>query len=278
MHIKHPYRKMFCLLLILGSCLEPYEPPVMKGNVDYLVVDGFIDSNTGSASVVLTRANVLTEIKDPLPEVNAQVSIEDNTTGTIYSLADQGNGRYSSSMLTPDPLGTYTLHIQTENGSDYRSEPVQLKQSPAIDSVTWKPTPDGVEVYVNTHDASAGTRYYRWEFEETWEYNSVYESSFKRVDGLPVLRNENERIYVCWRTLLSSDILLSSSLRLTEDRISDYLINFVPQGSIKLSRTYSILVRQYALSEDAFNYWQQLQKTTESLGGLFDPQPARITG
>jgi hypothetical protein len=30
------------------------------------------------------------------------------------------------------------------------------------------------------------------------------------------------------------------------------------------------------LTEDAFNYWSTLKKTSESLGSIFDPQPAQL--
>jgi hypothetical protein len=41
---------------------------------------------------------------------------------------------------------------------------------------------------------------------------------------------------------------------------------------------YSILVKQRAISKDEFTFLEQLQKTTESVGGLFDPQPSQVPG
>jgi hypothetical protein len=45
-----------------------------------------------------------------------------------------------------------------------------------------------------------------------------------------------------------------------------------------LAVKYSINVRQYAISEEAFHYWQILQKSTQQTGSIFDPQPAQISG
>jgi hypothetical protein len=39
-----------------------------------------------------------------------------------------------------------------------------------------------------------------------------------------------------------------------------------------------MLLRQRVLTREAYDYWAELQKTTESLGGLFDPQPGKVTG
>jgi len=41
---------------------------------------------------------------------------------------------------------------------------------------------------------------------------------------------------------------------------------------------YSIQVRQYALSADAYTFWTNLKKNTEQLGSIFEPQPSQING
>jgi hypothetical protein len=39
-----------------------------------------------------------------------------------------------------------------------------------------------------------------------------------------------------------------------------------------------MLVKQVALSEEGYNYWLNLYKTTENVGGLFDPMPGQVIG
>jgi hypothetical protein len=41
---------------------------------------------------------------------------------------------------------------------------------------------------------------------------------------------------------------------------------------------YSILVHQYALTGDAFTFWENLKNNTENLGSIFDAQPSEISG
>ena len=53
---------------------------------------------------------------------------------------------------------------------------------------------------------------------------------------------------------------------------------FVPSTSEKLETRYSILVKQYALSADAYNYFSILKQNTEELGSIFDTQPSQLTG
>jgi hypothetical protein len=46
----------------------------------------------------------------------------------------------------------------------------------------------------------------------------------------------------------------------------------------QLSVLYSIFVRQYALTEDGYNFLSLMQSNTESLGTIFDPQPSQLKG
>jgi hypothetical protein len=39
-----------------------------------------------------------------------------------------------------------------------------------------------------------------------------------------------------------------------------------------------MLASQYVLTPDAYNYWLILQKNTQNLGTLFDPQPSQLAG
>jgi hypothetical protein len=53
---------------------------------------------------------------------------------------------------------------------------------------------------------------------------------------------------------------------------------FVPniQQEQKLKHKYSLLVKQYSMGEEAFHYWNELKKTSQEQGFLFDRQPALL--
>jgi hypothetical protein len=54
--------------------------------------------------------------------------------------------------------------------------------------------------------------------------------------------------------------------------------SFVPniQKEQKLKHKYSLLVKQYSIGEEAFHYWNELKKTSQEQGFLFDRQPALL--
>lgn len=90
--------------------------------------------------------------------------------------------------------------------------------------------------------------------------------------------NAIEVPHICWDSDHSENILIATSARLSNDVIYRKPLTVIPPNSEKFSVRYSILVRQYALTSDAYNYWEALRKTTEDAGTLFDQEPSQITG
>ncbi len=163
------------------------------------------------------------------------------------------------------------------SGGEYLSDPITIKQTPKIDSLSWEIRNQGLQLYVNTHDPNNKTRYYRWEYEDTYEIRTPYESPFDYVNG-KVVQRTSPPVNHCWKTQASTAIILGSSARLSQDVLKEAPLLFIPGSSPKLWIKYSILVKQYAQSPEAYAYWENLQKTTEQLGGLFDPLPSQLTG
>jgi hypothetical protein len=274
------FRNYFYLTLVIFSvvgCREPYQPPSSKSDIGYLVVDGFMNTSKNSVTVKLSRTIGLAVGKSLPDELNAIVSVESDG-GDNFVLKEEENGNYSSNKIIAVEVNKYRLHILTRDGKEYYSKFMTLKSSPSLDNVIWKGSPEGVMIYVNAHDPTNQTHYYKWVYTETWEYTSTFLSFFKMEGGAPVFRKPEEYIYTCYKSARESEILIASTLRLNTDVVSDFLIAKLAPGTQKLSHRYSILVEQRALDEEAYNYWQLLEKTTENLGGLFDPLPSQVTG
>lgn len=259
------------------GCVDPYQPPFTNEITNVLVVDGFINTTDHSATVKLTRAIHLSDTNAPAPEKNAIVLIEEQG-GATMALDEKGNGNYMGKGMALNNSKKYRLLVTTKSAKKYVSEFIVLQQTPPIDSVRWEASHDGVRIYVNTHDPSGTKPFYRWNFGETWQYNSVFDSSVKLVNGAVVVRSIGDQLFDCWKTVPSYDILVSSTMRLKETTIHDFPITFIPKGSQKLTKRYSVVVNQFSICKEAYDYWQQLRKTTTNLGGLFDPLPSQVTG
>jgi hypothetical protein len=178
--------------------------------------------------------------------------------------------------MSIDLATKYRLRVSTGPGAEYLSEYVTITTTPPIDSVTWRAENNGITIAVNTHDPENHSKYYRWNYIEIWEYKSSFYSTYKMIDGEAFERSPDDQIFTCWSTEYSTDVLIASSQRLSDDVIRSLPLTFVQGNSVKLSRRFSILVEQQSLTPEAFDFWQQLKNTTESLGGLFDPLPAQL--
>jgi hypothetical protein len=214
-------------LVVMIGCREIYNAPISSPDTGYLVVEGFINA-TGITAIKLSRTTKLNEGNAIVYEYGASVTIEGDNN-EIFLLSEKENGTYASDQLSLAPNEKYKLRIKTSNGAEYISDPSVYRLTPAIDSITWK-RENGVRIFINTHDPQNNTRYYKWEYEETWEFHSTFQSSLKyEVDpttGAPVRviwRNPSHiadlTIYKCWKTQIPTSILIGSSEKLSSDVI-----------------------------------------------------------
>jgi hypothetical protein len=267
---------LWCAVLLLPSCIDTYMPEAISSTKSYLVVDGFINSR-GTSSISLSRTYDIDAKGSPPVETRATVYIEEEG-GTRYPLPESAvKGTYMSAALTLNTAKNYRLRILTSTGKDYASTYVPAKITPVIDAVTWQTTDAGLTVYVNSHDETRQTQYYRYEYEETWEIMPLYSPSVEYKNG--IIQNITTPLpTICWGNNKSTDIKLSNTTRLTQDVVSNFVVRSLSSNNNLLSHRYSILVKQRAQTSDEYMYWELLKKNTESIGSLFDPLPAQLTG
>lgn len=279
-HLQYFFVIFIICITINTSCKKPYNPPAVRADNRFLVIDGTLINSADSPTVItLSRTVRLTDSTTASsPEAGATVSVESNS-GQIFSLNETSSGIYKSSPRLLNNSDQYRLDITTSSGDQYVSDFVEVKQTPPVDSITWQQQND-VMIYANTHDPLNNTRYYRWDFTETWQYRAPFISELGVENGLIYYVEDRpaDQKYNCWSTDSSTEILLGSSVALSQDVISMAPIATVPQNSVKLNVRYSILVKQYALTDKAYQYFQILKKNTENLGSIFDAQPTQLTG
>ena len=263
--------------LIFFGCLDPYSPPDVKSDVDILVVDGFLSYTSSSIAVRLSHAIALDSAGTPPPERNAAVALEDQD-GASVTLNGTDDGYYTAAGLNVDIARQYRLHIKTSGGKEYFSDYVDVIKTPDIDSVAWRAGNQKLTIYVNTHDVSGKAKYYYWDYIETYEHHAQFPAGYIVMNHEPRPLTMAESVEQCWTTQPSTNIFVGSSENLSTDAIRDFPLIVFPAGALQLSVRYSVLVRQRAISKEAYVFWTQLQKTTESLGGLFDPMPSQVVG
>lgn len=98
----------------------------------------------------------------------------------------------------------------------------------------------------------------------------VYFNWYDEIDNSPA-----DTFRYCYRTRDVPEIYTSTTDNLLANEKKKIPINYVPLDTRKLAYNYSIMVKQYALSEDAYVYWNQNQVQSSSSGGLYETQPSQ---
>jgi len=277
---KKGYLLIFMAALL--SCKKPYNPPNLTGPTGYLVVEGILNGGGDSAVIKLSRTVSINKKTTIAPELNAIVSVQSDQ-GASYPFTATGNGNYAFVGFNPDVNQKYRISIKTVKNEQILSDYTVVMNSPPLDSLYYDRKGSvfgpGININVNTHDPTGKARYFRWDYQETWEIHSYYYSRYKSNGDTVLTRDTiNDNIFRCWKGDTSSSIVLGTSALLSQPVISNATIISVDSHDEKLGVEYSILVKQYALTADAYKFYENLKANTQDLGSLFAPEPTQITG
>jgi len=281
------YQLGVLFLIIVMGCVEEFTPP-LSNYENLLVVEAFITDKPSSHYVRLSRSYPI-DTTLAIAESGANVSVFDSN-GNQFDFIEQEEGFYYSDslMFTPIVGETYFLSITTVDGRFYESDPVVMTETPPIEDIFYKMetiTSDevegldnGLQIYLNTGSIIGEAAYYKFEWEETWEFQTPFESflDWDYENGQEFLREEN--ISICWNGFISTDINLATTENISSGLIEGHPIRFIPFRESALRIKYSILVKQFAMSETAYRFWENLKESNESTGSLYDAQPFQVFG
>ena len=270
------------IIFISQSCVSEYIPLEIAENPEILVVDGVITN--GETVIRLSKSIALDESFLSNNNVNyANIYIETGG-GVLLPKANRTEpGKYVFSNVNLNPDSVYRLRIQL--GEDiFISEYLEPQNTPEIDSITWQKNAKGdpVSIFVHTQDAKNASRFYRWTFNEIWEFSSPFYANGKLIGDSVVLYDRlngpfNERYY-CWQWRSSSQLIVETSANLTENHIMYKKIHEIEASNKRLSLLYYINVNQYHIRKSAYDYFENLQKNIESMGRIFAPIPSGMNG
>jgi hypothetical protein len=263
----------------LCQCVQVYVSPYKSPATGYLVVEGYISGNSPT-QFSLSRTIPLPGDSTIPVVTGAEVQVE-GTDSSVYPLTEQGNGQYGVASLPLSTAVQYRLRVSIPNGETYLSGFVPYKSTPPIDSVNWVYNAStGVTIFVNTHDPTNSTRYYQWNYDQTYEYHSAEASEYIYLPANDsfIPRTPAQETFSCWKDVLQTSILVGTSAQLAQDQIYEFPLVNIPPNTQPLSVEYSILVSQYSLTDSGYTFLSLMRQNTESLGSIFDVQPSEITG
>lgn len=277
MNLKNIFIFFALSALYLTACKDPYNPAIKNLDKEILVVEGFIDG-ADVTDITLSRVRSMGAADTNFQKyvTNAQVLVEDDGNAQ-FALFNTGDGHYKGQYAFA-PEKHYRIRIRMADHREYVSAFVPYKISPPVDSISYRIEPGGARFFVSTHDNSSRSKYYRWKYEETWEFHSSYHTQYRYNSDKVKVVDFSDSVYQCWQFNQSKELLITSTEKLSSDNVNQFPLLFIENGHYKLSFLYSIFLSQYAMDSLGYNYYRQLKKNTEETGSIFDPQPGNLRG
>jgi len=137
---------------------------------------------------------------------------------------------------------------------------------------------DGLQFYVNTGNIRDPHTNLLWTFKETYKFRSELELDYIYWGPDSIEINYSDSGLICWRTERADQTFSWSAADLSESQLNNFPLHFINSLTVKLTERYSVEVAQYTISEQAYNYWTEIQKLHEETGSLYTRQPYQVKG
>lgn len=280
---------LYLLLIIVSatSCVDSFWPNLGNKYEELLVVEGMISNAPGPYEIALSVSAAVGE-PEHIPFTGCMVQIVDDL-GNSESLLETEPGIYTTHANGIQGVvgRSYQLLITTRKGKNYASAFQLLDQPIGIDSVYWQyETRDskgldheleGCQMYLNSHRALNDSTYLLWHLTETYKYNASYRTRYV-YDGTMHRVNTTDTLYTCWRTDRVKEIISYNTLHLNEPRLLGFPLRFVSTETRALSIRYSLLVEQFVVNREAYDFWSTLKEQLTEQGSLYTKQPYQVRG
>ncbi len=282
--------KLICFIIIIlisNSCVEPFDIKTLTFE-NALVIEATITNEFKWQEINLSRTFRLDE-EVPLFETNADVKITDDSHN-IYNFHETIPGKYVSvAAFSAQPNIDYQLLITTSDGKSYASHPTKLTNITQMDNVYASREVDdlgfeNMSIFVDSFDPTGKSKYYRYEYEETYKIVAPKWNAYDLVvtdNAYPwtidkVFKTREER--VCYKTLHSNSIIQTQTNGLSKDRILKFPVRVLSRENTIISYRYSVVVKQYVQSLDAYTYYKILNKLSGSESLFSQNQPGFFNG
>ncbi|MDO5980402.1 DUF4249 domain-containing protein [Flavivirga spongiicola] len=274
---------MILINVLINSCIDPID---VDSNVleNAIVIEAIITNELKHHQINLSRTFDLDK-DEPSPEINAEVKIID-ASQNVYNFNEDTPGKYiSTSEFAAETGNTYQLFVTTGAGDSYTSNPLPLTSETQIGDVNIAVETNedgvlGVGVFANSFDSSGNSRYYRYEYEETYKIVAPFWNRFDAIVVSPTEVGLTPRIKeekVCYGSALSTGIIQTETSGFSEDRVTQKLVRFIPVDNPIITHRYSVLIKQYVQSLESYTYFKTLKELSGSESLLSQNQPGFIS-
>jgi hypothetical protein len=270
------YILILCCYGLIYTCIEPIEFTTNSFNTN-LVVNSIITDEFKIQRIELSRTIPIDSL-NLSPEKDANVSIVDDT-GLTYNFQENGAGVYTSiNQFAAQANRNYTLKIETRDGNKYVSAPQPVPAKSTIKEIT-----AGIEnnsltqkpefLFKVSSDITTNTgQYYRYEYDETYKIRTPLWNPRKIVvisDTIPYKFDLVQKdpfidgVGFCYPNKQSKAVFLTETVSLAQDQVIGFPLRQIPIDSYIVGIRYSILVKQYVLNQNTYNFYSLMEKFSD---------------
>lgn len=271
---------------VFTSCIDRYSIDSGVAEDSRLVIYGILTNESKEQEITVSRSGSV-EFPRFLPVSGCKIYVEDENHNKFILPESKDAGHYRAFV---DPLFTkvgscYRLFVETPNGRKYESNYEEMMPCPKVDSVYFElktrpkstvgESEEGIQFYVNFKGDESMGRFFRWSLQETYEYHSTW-TIIRYLDekSKEIAVPEDFSHYVCYQTAPIYEVFNLSTNGLTKNEYERYPLHFVNNETQRLLYHYSLLIKQYSMSEGSYNFWESLRKNNKDSNYLFGTQPA----
>lgn len=278
----------FLFILWLSSCIDPFNPEINGNGDGQLVIEGRITDQPGQHRVNISKTRSYNDPNGAIPDQvsGARVQISDDE-GNVFELAELTAGVYATKTEVQGVVGrTYQLKV-TYQGEEYSSEPELLTPSSEPASIGARFTREFVEegtgevllnrvlFYLDVNKNKQASDYYKYSIDFTYEIESPFWQTPDACGDNTLTEITPKICYVSEEPDVFLNIL--SLKGYAGARYQEHYVGEVDANRRFMSK-FSIRIRQYSMTEQAYQYWENVQAQRLRTGSLFDPPPSRIPG
>ena len=286
-NIKSFYILTLAIAMLLVSCEEEYWPELDGNYQNVVIVDGMITNGQPPYTVKLSLSSNV-DAPEYIVLSGYEVKIADDL-GNIEILSELEAGIYVTSPVgMQGVIGRgYKISLKSPEGKVYESGFEEIKVPVGIQSVyteleyetseTFPYEVPGHQFYIDTYAAENDLAYLLWSLDETYKYESDYLIDFYYDGNLHIFPN-SDSLKTCWYSGKVYPFFVESTGGLSEPRFTNYPLHFVDTKTRKLSVRYSLLVNQYTINEEAFEFWNGIKEQNAGSGELYYSQPYQLRG
>ena len=296
-------RIFFVIFLFIGACIDPLNVKVTESD-RLLVVDGLITNLPGPYQVKLFYSNSLSTSRlAPFEPVTHAVVVIVDDLDNNYNLTEVSPGLYETdpNELTGEIGRSYYVSIKTQGEVEFQSTIQKLTEPGEISNLYFEldnesaSGNDGeLKVYIDSKGVSNEENLFRWRWttiHKTIASPELHTTTTPRGEirtpepcsGYVLRQGQLVQVgectcCICWSYNYSEGSFVSQNDFVSENTFNKQFLGKIPVTAMHFYDRYYFEVQQLSLSEEAYSFWNLVEKQQKSATDLFQPDAVKIKG